>query len=678
MFSVPYPHPHSYQYSPAMYQHGYYASPSYSAPVTTASHSGVALQPHASGWPGWQGSYHSSYSQSGLAGSSKNGEALTPTAWNHGKERATAYTSRPPRRSKNRARARFDCNYCGKFGHLERTCYSKFPHLRPVSDTCADQTIASSPDECLTSSTQLYPPQAQVSDWPDPCDNVSQGPRRPSSVAPYSPCVAPAKNSDPDTQLQDTTPLVQRHVVSSVPSLATNLTPHDQKFPDTGHCKDELDGMPQQAGPSERTQNAMSDAQDSSQSTSAASSIEAATVETVGGITVEEQNVTWVRITEEVISRLSTPGKQVGVQLDIAQSHTTPEEPFDKETEPPRDNTPAKSELTDQRADSSQEDKPTPAKKTVESTDGTPAGVKDEPAPTETTAFARSAPIADDVKPTPATPGMEPAESVSTPVNIALEHIEVVADDSQLAQTDNAVERLCEGLHITSTTTLPGTDDLADQTAELVPPAPSNQDQVPRVNAWDDVHYGAAQDVKSPMHPRERKRRDPRNKKVRTKRYVSLWFAPFSSLTVSRERTSDVSQHSRSTTHTAFPHPPTKRVKEEVASSPVPRAVPRLPAANGWGNFFAHIKQDDVVMTVKAKQDYERKGGDTFRPEMKETYKDQKGKKEIKVHTKVGGRVDANVEAAGVDTATVKKEESPEGGIRLERGVSSDVDVKTA
>lgn len=76
-------------------------------------------------------------------------------------------------------------------------------------------------------------------------------------------------------------------------------------------------------------------------------------------------------------------------------------------------------------------------------------------------------------------------------------------------------------------------------------------------------------------------------------------------------------------------------------------------------------------MVVKAKEDHQRQGGDTFCPEIKETYKDQQGKKEIKVHEKVGGRAD--VEKAGVEgeTAPTGKQDSPEGGVKLELELDS-------
>lgn len=61
------------------------------------------------------------------------------------------------------------------------------------------------------------------------------------------------------------------------------------------------------------------------------------------------------------------------------------------------------------------------------------------------------------------------------------------------------------------------------------------------------------------------------------------------------------------------------------------------PSDNKWGNFAAHIARDDANMVVKARQDRERMGGETFRPELRETYKDQRGKAQTMVHNKVAG-----------------------------------------
>jgi hypothetical protein len=70
------------------------------------------------------------------------------------------------------------------------------------------------------------------------------------------------------------------------------------------------------------------------------------------------------------------------------------------------------------------------------------------------------------------------------------------------------------------------------------------------------------------------------------------------------------------------------------ASQPGPIAPP--PADKGWGNFQAHIRQDDLDTRAKAERERERVGTD-FRPELRETYKDQKGKTETTLHPRVGG-----------------------------------------
>jgi hypothetical protein len=61
------------------------------------------------------------------------------------------------------------------------------------------------------------------------------------------------------------------------------------------------------------------------------------------------------------------------------------------------------------------------------------------------------------------------------------------------------------------------------------------------------------------------------------------------------------------------------------------------PVDKGWGNFAAAIRQDDQAMVVKARQNFERMGGETFRPEIRETYTDQQGKSQTTVHSKISG-----------------------------------------
>ncbi|KAF2031558.1 hypothetical protein EK21DRAFT_63068 [Setomelanomma holmii] len=77
-----------------------------------------------------------------------------------------------------------------------------------------------------------------------------------------------------------------------------------------------------------------------------------------------------------------------------------------------------------------------------------------------------------------------------------------------------------------------------------------------------------------------------------------------------------------------------------LATSAGPSARPgpiAPPPGSGWGDYKAHIAQDDQNMKVKARQDLERMGGETFRPEIRETYKDQRGQSQTTLHDKVAG-----------------------------------------
>lgn len=73
----------------------------------------------------------------------------------------------------------------------------------------------------------------------------------------------------------------------------------------------------------------------------------------------------------------------------------------------------------------------------------------------------------------------------------------------------------------------------------------------------------------------------------------------------------------------------------QIQTVPGPIAPPTT-TDNKWGNFAAHIARDDANMVVKVRQDRDRIGGETFRPELRETYKDQRGKAQTMVHSKVG------------------------------------------
>ena len=114
--------------------------------------------------------------------------------------------------------------------------------------------------------------------------------------------------------------------------------------------------------------------------------------------------------------------------------------------------------------------------------------------------------------------------------------------------------------------------------------------------------------------------------------------------------------HYRSMTSSSLPSPPTKQTKGESTVSRKP-AISTAPATGGWGNFTTHIVQDDKSMVVKAREELKRLGGQTFRPEFREIYKDQKGKKEITVHHKTGGSTDPGIAAEPQDNTTVKEKQ---------------------
>ncbi len=90
--------------------------------------------------------------------------------------------------------------------------------------------------------------------------------------------------------------------------------------------------------------------------------------------------------------------------------------------------------------------------------------------------------------------------------------------------------------------------------------------------------------------------------------------------------------------------PPSQPTYPQAGTLPVQAAAPTKPGrivpplTNGWGNFEAHIRQDDAGMAAKARQDRERLG-DGFRPEIRETYKDQRGQAQTTLHDKVSGNL---------------------------------------
>lgn len=75
------------------------------------------------------------------------------------------------------------------------------------------------------------------------------------------------------------------------------------------------------------------------------------------------------------------------------------------------------------------------------------------------------------------------------------------------------------------------------------------------------------------------------------------------------------------------------------------------PSENKWANFARDIARDDANIAAKARQDYERMAGDTQRPELREVYKDQRGKAQTIVHSKVPGSADVRVAQATSEVA---------------------------
>jgi hypothetical protein len=87
----------------------------------------------------------------------------------------------------------------------------------------------------------------------------------------------------------------------------------------------------------------------------------------------------------------------------------------------------------------------------------------------------------------------------------------------------------------------------------------------------------------------------------------------------------------------------TKAVANPAAPCFVPKTQPapaaaktRLAPPAAWGsNFQDLIRNNDRENYEKAQEDYKRKGGATFQPELQETYIDPRGKRQTTVHNKV-------------------------------------------
>lgn len=98
-------------------------------------------------------------------------------------------------------------------------------------------------------------------------------------------------------------------------------------------------------------------------------------------------------------------------------------------------------------------------------------------------------------------------------------------------------------------------------------------------------------------------------------------------------------------------------VKPTSKCKPLP-----LPPNNGWGNFFAQISLDDKRMAVENQKENGRLGGERFRPEIRETYKDQSGRKQVELHQKVAG----NVMMKHIQDDSDERDEAGRGGIKIE------------
>ncbi|KAF1846794.1 uncharacterized protein K460DRAFT_283499 [Cucurbitaria berberidis CBS 394.84] len=82
------------------------------------------------------------------------------------------------------------------------------------------------------------------------------------------------------------------------------------------------------------------------------------------------------------------------------------------------------------------------------------------------------------------------------------------------------------------------------------------------------------------------------------------------------------------------------------------------PLAKGWSNFQDDIRKDDANMVVKARQDRERLG-EAFRPEIRETYKDQRGQAQTTLHDKVAGNAALSESSIKKDDAAKHAHEGP-------------------
>ncbi|KAF1944345.1 hypothetical protein EJ02DRAFT_99065 [Clathrospora elynae] len=87
---------------------------------------------------------------------------------------------------------------------------------------------------------------------------------------------------------------------------------------------------------------------------------------------------------------------------------------------------------------------------------------------------------------------------------------------------------------------------------------------------------------------------------------------------------------------------------------------------NGWADFGKLIKQDDAELISKHRQDRERHG--EFRPEIRETFKDQVGQAQSTLHDKVAGNVAVPDSSIKKDDATKPLVDGPSPQQSLSQG----------
>jgi hypothetical protein len=104
---------------------------------------------------------------------------------------------------------------------------------------------------------------------------------------------------------------------------------------------------------------------------------------------------------------------------------------------------------------------------------------------------------------------------------------------------------------------------------------------------------------------------------------------------------------------------------QQSAAARAARPAPRTITGGGWDTFGDLIKKDDSDLAVKNNHDRERQGD--FRPELRETYKDQRGQAQVTLHDKVAADL-ALAEALIKDEITKPLIEGPSPQQGLSQG----------